>query len=244
MKSQERANRPGPELLSAGSADERLDPILAVFAELVPVIASVLPGNSEVIVHDFVRMPNSIIALAGDITGRQVGGPATNYLLSKVASGNFDDELGYETKLPDGRHLRSSTKVIRSATGRPVGALCINVDLSMWQVARTIIDGLIGLGDPSSQSAATPPREDFARNVEELAEDLISEALGEAGMPVEDMKKRHKLTVVSVLEERGFFLIKDAVETIAERLGVTKFTIYNYLNEIASTSSKDGQGEA
>lgn len=36
------------------------------------------------------------------------------YLLSKVASGNFNDEMGYETELPNGRQLRSSTEVVRS----------------------------------------------------------------------------------------------------------------------------------
>jgi predicted transcriptional regulator YheO len=237
------ADRPAGNATEAGTELVRSDPRLMLFAELVPVIASVLPGNSEVIVHDFVRMPNSIIALAGDITGRQVGGPATNYLLSKVASGKFTDELAYVTKLPDGRQLRSSTKIIRSDDGRPVGALCINVDLSMWRVARTIIDGLIGLGDAGAPESS-PPREEFARNVEELAEDLIEQALAEVDMPIAAMKKRHKLAVVAVLEERGFFLIKDAVDTIAERLGVTRFTIYNYLNEITSTAPKSGSEQS
>ena len=38
--------------------------------------------------------------------------------------------------------------------------------------------------------------------------------------------------VVAALEERGLFLIKDEVGTIAERLGVTRSTIYIYLNEV------------
>ena len=41
--------------------------------------------------------------------------------------------------------------------------------------------------------------------------------------------------VVGQLEERGLFLLKDAVEVIALALGVTRFTIYNYLNELAAT---------
>jgi predicted transcriptional regulator YheO len=39
------------------------------------------------------------------------------------------------------------------------------------------------------------------------------------------------LNVVRSLDEQGFFLIKNAVETIASKLAVSRFTIYNYLNE-------------
>ena len=34
------------------------------------------------------------------------------------------------------------------------------------------------------------------------------------------------------LKGRGFFMLKESVETAAAALGVTRFTIYNYLNVI------------
>jgi predicted transcriptional regulator YheO len=43
------------------------------------------------------------------------------------------------------------------------------------------------------------------------------------------MSRREKQQVVRFLDERGVFLIRKAVESTAERLGVTRFTIYNYL---------------
>ncbi|MGX9899123.1 helix-turn-helix domain-containing protein [Arthrobacter sp. SA17] len=46
------------------------------------------------------------------------------------------------------------------------------------------------------------------------------------------MRKEHKVQVVAELERRGFFLVKQAAETAAIALGVTRFTIYNYLNEL------------
>jgi predicted transcriptional regulator YheO len=46
------------------------------------------------------------------------------------------------------------------------------------------------------------------------------------------MQKRHKLAVVDELKQRGFFLIRDSVEFAANALQVTRFTIYNYLNEL------------
>jgi predicted transcriptional regulator YheO len=52
------------------------------------------------------------------------------------------------------------------------------------------------------------------------------------------MRKEHKVQVVAELERRGFFLIKQAAETAANALGVTRFTIYNYLNVVSGISEE------
>ncbi|WP_159706629.1 transcriptional regulator [Arthrobacter sp. 18067] len=204
--------------------------LIALFTDMVDLLASVLPPDSEVILHDFSKMPNSIVAIKGDVTGRRPGGPATNYLISKVRSGDFEHEFGYTGNTSDGRALKSSTMIIRDVAGTPVGALCINVDLSAWDAMKKIVDRMTS----SALTAAGQeqgPSERFAASVDELATGLIDQALVECPVPLEDMKKRHKLNVVKALDERGFFLIKDGVEMIAAKLGVTRFTIYNYLNE-------------
>ncbi|MCQ4129089.1 helix-turn-helix domain-containing protein [Rhodococcus erythropolis] len=74
----------------------------------------------------------------------------------------------------------------------------------------------------------------FVRNVEELATELIRREIACIGIPVEEMKKRHKLRVVAGLESRGMFMLRDAVDTVALALNVTRFTIYNYMSELAS----------
>jgi predicted transcriptional regulator YheO len=48
------------------------------------------------------------------------------------------------------------------------------------------------------------------------------------------MKKAHKVAVARDLAQRGFFAIREAVDVIAQRLDVSRYTIYNYLNELAS----------
>ncbi|QMU68697.1 helix-turn-helix domain-containing protein [Streptacidiphilus sp. P02-A3a] len=39
-----------------------------------------------------------------------------------------------------------------------------------------------------------------------------------------------KQRVVALLEERGAFTVRHGVETVAAALGVSRFTVYNYLN--------------
>ena len=49
------------------------------------------------------------------------------------------------------------------------------------------------------------------------------------------MQKEDKLAIVESLENKGIFDVKGSVEYVADRLGVTNFTIYNYLKEVRCT---------
>ncbi|MEU7134279.1 helix-turn-helix domain-containing protein [Streptomyces sp. NPDC046261] len=50
------------------------------------------------------------------------------------------------------------------------------------------------------------------------------------GKPLAELDRRTKQTVVRNLEARGAFTLRHGVETVAAALGVSRFTIYNYLN--------------
>jgi hypothetical protein len=48
--------------------------------------------------------------------------------------------------------------------------------------------------------------------------------------PLAQLGRKEKQTVVRILEERGAFSVRHGVETVAAALGVSRFTVYNYLN--------------
>ncbi|MDX3524081.1 helix-turn-helix domain-containing protein [Streptomyces scabiei] len=50
------------------------------------------------------------------------------------------------------------------------------------------------------------------------------------GRPLADLDRRAKQEVVRMLEARGAFSVRHGVETVATALGVSRFTVYNYLN--------------
>ncbi|MFE6776250.1 helix-turn-helix domain-containing protein [Streptomyces sp. NPDC057702] len=50
------------------------------------------------------------------------------------------------------------------------------------------------------------------------------------GMPLADLDRKTKQSVVRALEARGAFSVRHGVETVATALGVSRFTVYNYLN--------------
>jgi len=55
------------------------------------------------------------------------------------------------------------------------------------------------------------------------------------GVELTGLDRASKQRVVAQLEERGAFTIRHGVETVAAALGVSRFTVYNYLNRQQAT---------
>ncbi len=206
--------------------------ILQTLRALVEPLAAILPGECEVVLHDLRLMPNSIVAIAGALSGREVGGAATDLLLRASAHGTYSTALGYSGRHADGRELRSSTLIFRDSAGTAVAALCINNDTTSWRIGAELARSML----PWTRADLTQPEageaEEFLGDVDEVAQHVLATAIAAVGVPVDLMQKRHKLAVVQALKDRGFFLLKEGVETAAQALGVTRFSVYNYLNEI------------
>ncbi|MEU5834857.1 helix-turn-helix domain-containing protein [Streptomyces diacarni] len=59
---------------------------------------------------------------------------------------------------------------------------------------------------------------------------LLAELERRHGVPLAELDRRTKQSVVRILETRGAFSVRHGVETVAGALGVSRFTVYNYLN--------------
>jgi hypothetical protein len=59
---------------------------------------------------------------------------------------------------------------------------------------------------------------------------MLSDLAGELGAQLSELPRAEKQRAVRILEERGAFAYRKSAETVAEALGVTRFTVYNYLN--------------
>jgi predicted transcriptional regulator YheO len=62
---------------------------------------------------------------------------------------------------------------------------------------------------------------------------LIDQVEREMGRSVQSLDREGKQLVVRRLDELGAFNLRKAVEDIADRLEVSRFTVYNYLNSHA-----------
>ncbi|MET8957886.1 helix-turn-helix domain-containing protein [Streptomyces sp. NPDC004074] len=55
------------------------------------------------------------------------------------------------------------------------------------------------------------------------------------GRPLAELDRKAKQEVVRILEARGAFSVRHGAETVAGALGVSRFTVYNYLNREKGT---------
>ena len=65
---------------------------------------------------------------------------------------------------------------------------------------------------------------------------LIDQVEAELGGNLEDLSREAKQRAVKMLDDRGAFVMRRSVEEVADAFGVSRITIYNYLN--ASRDSK------
>jgi hypothetical protein len=65
-----------------------------------------------------------------------------------------------------------------------------------------------------------------------VLERLVANAEREVGVPVAAMTREQKQSVVHRLDEGGAFTLRRGVEDVADLLGLSRFTIYNYLNAV------------
>lgn len=216
-------------------SERSLHPKLQAVLQTIDGLYETLGCRYEVILHDLSQLEQSIVAVRGNITNRKVGGPPTNYLLKflRKYGDEAPNQINYRNETSDGRVLRSSTMFIRDEDGHIVGSLCINQDLTDYIVASKLIQENISFQESEEKVEGT--EEVFAHDISEVMEVMVSGELEVMQKPVAYMQKEDKLAVVESLEEKGIFDIKGAVEYVAERLGVTNFTVYNYLKEIRGT---------
>ena len=129
------------------------------------------------------------------------------------------------TVIKDGREIKSSTTLLRDSGGKLIGALCINVDVKPLKDAMSFLENLMNVEQARLETEAEP----FG-NVMEIADDLIDKIIDQDR--VHHLKRKDKLELIQFMDEKGVFLIKGAIDKVAERLNISKVTVYSYLDKI------------
>ena len=212
---------------------QNLHPILQSLIPIVEGIALTFGKNCEAVLHDVKNPQNSILAISnGHVSGRSIGGPMSEYGLTALKKAQFDKhQINYLKKTPDGRILKSSLLYIKDEKNEVIGFLCINYDISELTIVKNILNDLTDI-DKTNDSLTNDQEESFGSTINEVLSNIVNKALDSVGKPVAFMSKEEKVNIVEILENKGVFLVKGAVDYIAKVLCVSRYTIYNYLDEI------------
>jgi predicted transcriptional regulator YheO len=192
--------------------------------------------HCEVVLHDYRNRDRSVVAVSGDVTGRQVGSPMSLIGLSMLRQGDDAvDDINYLTRLPDGRVLRSSTMLLRTRVGHVVGALCVNVDITELRQAGRLLAQLSGVA-----SELEAPQTTFSPDADSVIDSALAEAESMLGHPLTRLSVDERLSVFRLLEQSGVLQLRRAVPVIAQRLGISRATVYNYLVKVRREEEQEG----
>ena len=206
---------------------------LRPYIELTNFIGEIMGEHTEVVLHDLTDIENSIVAIKNNLSGRTIGGPASNLVLQIMQSRELQNESylanyqAYDTK---GNPLRSSTLLIKDKAQKLVGMLCVNTNNASIIEARNLLDSLIKINE-YSLSSTQKVTETLSTDTEELTLESISRVIQSTGITPERMSQKEKLSVIQQLDRMGIFLIKGSIPKLANILTMSESSMYRYLRE-------------
>ncbi|ATW27995.1 helix-turn-helix transcriptional regulator [Candidatus Formimonas warabiya] len=198
--------------------------IIEILERIAAGISQTFGNDCEVLISDLNNPDNSIISIYnGHVTGRKVGDSLSELGLKAMKEKHVEHDLiNYHAKTKDGRLIKCSTFHIKS--GKHWLCLGINYDYTNLAMAHATLENLFKVEESM--------KDEFYANPNEILEGMISDAFKLVGKPASLMNKEDRIKVVKYLDERGALVIQKGVQIVAETLNVSRYTIYNYLNEI------------
>lgn len=199
------------------------------YVRIAKALASQFGSDCEVVIHaiDGGSVKHSIVAIEnGHVTGRKIGDGPSRVVLEQLKEGNSpDDHLSYFTKTADGKILKSSTVYLKNDSGKVEAIFSINYDISRLSMLSGAVSEIIS--SPESDSDPQP----IVQNVSDLLDDLIERSVRLVGKPVSLMTKADKVQAIRFLNQSGALLVTKSGDKIAKYFGISKYTLYSYLDE-------------
>ncbi|MEW2048215.1 PAS domain-containing protein [Streptomyces sp. NPDC005476] len=226
------------------SLEVERDVILRALTPVVDGIAATFGPVCDVVLHDYRRPERSVVAVAGSVTGRTVGGAMSEIGMRILARGDdTDDELNYVTRTSAGRTVKSSTMVLRDSTGAVFGALCVNVDVTELERVQGLLAALAGAAGARAEAPVTT----FGDDIDSVVDALLDDRLRRQDQTWAALDRPRRLALFRGLDERGVFAVRRAIEQVAARLGISRASAYSYLSQARTThrsGAEDTAGKA
>ena len=219
--------------------DAERDAIIGALGPVVDGLVATFGPLCEVVLHDYRRPEKSVVAVAGSVTGRAVGGAMSEIGMRVLARGDeAADELNYLTRTRSGDLVKSSTMVLRDSTGAVFGALCVNLDVTAVHRAHALLGGLAGLGaDPAHTPVTT-----FGNDIDSVVDVMLDTHRLLQHHNWAGLDRERRLELFRSLDEQGVFAVRRAVEQVAARLGISRASAYSYLSQARATADPTSQG--
>lgn len=214
--------------------------IFTTLKQLADLVTQMFGDNCEIAIHDLTTQHMHLIHITGNVTKRAPGAPVTDVVAKQFLKdgNNVKDRHCFMTLTDDGRELKSSTSYVRDSKGDVIAAFCINFNTTDHHNAIQLLKSFVNksvAGDSNDGRGHDMP-EKMSFSIDNTVDSLFEQAVGEIGKRPASMITDEKIRLVKILETKGAFQIRGVVNQVALRLGVSNFTIYNYLKKIRATN--------
>jgi predicted transcriptional regulator YheO len=199
--------------------------------------------NCEVAIYDLAQESKQLVYITGNVTKRQPGTPVSDVVAKYlIQEGNVvQDRHCFPTLTDNGSEIKSSTAYLRDSNGKVLAAFCINFNTTDHHNAIQLLETFVNVSDIQGRTGS-PSRgkrpEKLTFSIDHTVDAMFEEAIKTIGKRPVSMSTDEKIRLVKNLEDKGAFQIKGVVNQIALRLGVSNFTIYNYLKKIRADNGK------
>lgn len=198
--------------------------MLDFLKRLGSLIADTFGSGCEVVLSDLDHPEAAILEIFnGSVTGRKVGDPLRADALERVSNSADGFYINAQNNR-NGKMIKTST-ISSNIGGRNI-AFCINVDCTQLEALQHLLNGFLQTQDNSGGAA------DPAGAYAPVIETAIREGIQQVGKPVRLMNKKDRCQVIQYLEERGILKMQKSVQAIAQHLGISRYTVYNYLHDL------------
>lgn len=199
--------------------------ILASYFPVVDGIAALLGEHCEIVLHSLEFLEHSAIYIVnGHNTNRKIGSPITDRALWSLHHMQTDSvSKPYFTKAKGGVLMKSITIAIRNGKQHVIGLICININLDV--PVSQFLNSFIAPQEADSSV-------NFASSVEDLVAQTIENTIEEIQNNRNVANNNKNRQIVTALFEKGIFDIKDAINQVAERLDISRHTVYLYIRQI------------
>ena len=207
-----------------------MNDFLKRYVPVADMIAQTIGPQCEVVLHDMFTPLHSVVYIVNNrVTGRKIGDSFSLIISEVLLSKRFENDMlcNYSFTTADGRLIKSSTVLLRDEQGQVAGAMCVNIDTTAVTEHIRWLETM--LPAPQGQNAAARENND-APHVLEVVDEVIDKIF--SNRDGKKMTREEKLDLMRVMESRGIFLTKGAIEKVAEKMGVSKVTVYSYLDEL------------
>jgi len=177
----------------------------------------------EVVVHDLRNPENAIHAIENGLSGRQVGQSVTELGLARIRDPEFPAVIAnYANAFPDGRKVKSTSIGIKDEHGEYVAALCLNVDLTLFQSFQSAMSQFTRIDDSEVREHLEPG----SGQSERIHARIDAFAAARATTP-RSLKPADRKQLVQELRKEGFLEIRRGAEIAAAHMGVSRATVYS-----------------